>query len=128
MKRTITLTIACLLLGTVAVAADHQKKHGKGRDGASSATSISVSWSVHEIEMIREHYAPQYRALPPGLEKKYERTGQLPPGWQRKMKPLPPSLERECAPLPAGFRRGVIEAHAIIYDSRGTIFDVAVLF
>jgi hypothetical protein len=127
-RRTIALTVACLFLGTVALAADHQKKPRKEKDGASSVTSISVSWGVRDIEIIREHYAQQYRSLPPGLQKKYERTGQLPPGWQKKMKPLPPSVERECAPLPPGFRRGVIEAHAIIYDSRGTIFDVAALF
>jgi hypothetical protein len=115
-RRTIALTVACLFLGTVALAADHEKK------------AISVSWSAHDITILREHYAPQYRSLPPGLQKKYARTGKLPPGWQKKMKPLPPSVERECAPLPVGFRRGIIEAHAVIYDSRGTIFDVAVLF
>ena len=60
--------------------------------------------------------------------KRYARTGQLPPGWQKKVEPFPASLERECAPLPAGYRRGVIDAHAVIYDSRGTIIDVVVLF
>jgi hypothetical protein len=44
------------------------------------------------------------------------------------MQPLPATLERECAPLPAGYRRGVIDAHAVIYDSHGIIVDVAVLF
>jgi hypothetical protein len=87
-----------------------------------------VSWGTRDIEMIRRHYAPRYRNLPPGLQKKYARTGQLPPGWQKKIEPLPASLERECAPLPAGYRRGVIDAHAVIYNSRGTIIDVAVLF
>ncbi len=27
----------------------------------------------------------QQKALPPGLQKKYERTGELPPGWQKKL-------------------------------------------
>jgi len=136
-RRTIALTVAILFLGAAALGADRQGKSKKHKDGtqsvasgeaAGTAVAVSVSWGARDVEMIRSYYAPQYRNLPPGLQKKYERTGQLPPGWQKKMKPLPPSLERECAPLPAGFRRGVIEAHAIIYDSRGTIFDVAVLF
>ena len=55
-------------------------------------------------------------------------TGQLPPGWDKKIEPFPASLERECAPLPAGYRRGVIDAQAVIYNSRGTIIDVVVLF
>jgi hypothetical protein len=37
-------------------------------------------------------------------------------------------LERECEPLPAGYRRGVLDAHAVIYNSHGTIIDLAVLF
>jgi hypothetical protein len=44
------------------------------------------------------------------------------------MEPFPAELERNCAPLPAGYRRGVIDAHAVIYNSRGAIIDVAVLF
>jgi hypothetical protein len=136
-KRTIALTIAGLLLGAVVLHADHQgkpKKHkeathavASGRDGG-SAVAVSVSWGTRDIEIIRRHYAPRYRNLPPGLQKKYARTGQLPPGWQKKMEPFPPSLERECSPLPAGYRRGVVDAHAVIYDSRGIIIDVAVLF
>lgn len=41
---------------------------------------------------------------------------------------FPATLERECASLPAGYRRGVFDAHAVIYNSHGTIIDVAVLF
>jgi hypothetical protein len=132
------LTIAALFIGAVAVGADHQKKPKKDKHATQTVTSgghtdkttvaVSVSWGTRDVEIIRRHYAPQYRNLPPGLQKKYERTGQLPPGWQKKIKSFPPSLERECAPLPAGYRRGVIDAHAVIYNSRGTIIDVAVLF
>ena len=81
------------------------------------------------MRVIREHYAPRYRQLPPGVQKKYARTGQLPPGWQKKMEPMPPALEARMPPLPDGYRRGVIDGHAVIYSSRGgTIIDVAVLF
>jgi hypothetical protein len=128
-RRTIALTIATILLSAVALGADHQRKPKKAKDGGgNAAVAVSVSWGAHDIAIVRQHYAPQYRNLPPGLQKKYARTGQLPPGWQKKMQPLPATLERECAPLPAGYRRGVIDAHAVIYDSHGIIVDVAVLF
>jgi hypothetical protein len=126
-RRTLALTAAILFLGAVAVAADHQGKPKKHKDGT-DAVAVTVAWGAHDVEILRQYYAPQYRSLPPGLQKKYARTGQLPPGWQKKMKPLAPSVARECAPLPTGYRRGVIDAHAVIYDSRGTIIDVAVLF
>lgn len=138
MRRLIVVTIAGLLLGTAALAADQPGKAKKHKDrthaaesrgdGKGSAVAVSVSWGTRDIEIIRRHYAPRYRNLPPGLQKKYARTGQLPPGWKKKLEPFPALLERECAPLPAGYRRGVIDAHAVIYNSRGTIIDVAVLF
>ena len=138
MRRMIALTIVGLLFGTAVLRADHQGKSKKQKDGAQavkvvdkggdSTVAVTVSWGTRDVEIIRRHYAPQYRNLPPGLQKKYARTGQLPPGWQKKMSPFPASLERECAPLPAGYRRGVIDAHAVIYNSRGVIIDVAVLF
>ena len=79
--------------------------------------------------MIREYYAPRYRNLPPGLQKKLARTGQLPPGWQKKMEPFPVVVERDLVVLPAGYRRGVIDGHAVIYDSRTHVMvDVAVLY
>jgi hypothetical protein len=91
--------------------------------------STSVHFELDHVRVIRSHYAPRYRQLPPGLQKKNARTGQLPPGWQKKMEPLPVAIERELPPLPTGYRRGVIDGHAVIYSSRsGTIIDVAVLF
>ena len=132
MRRTILLTITSLLCAGVVLGADRQGK-GKGNkhhDEAAAAPTVqaSVSWGAHDIEVVRNYYAPKYRNLPPGLQKKYARTGQLPPGWQKKMEPLPVAVERECAPLPSGYKRGVIDGHAVIYTPRGTIIEVAVLF
>jgi hypothetical protein len=130
-------TIGVVLCSASAIA---DQKHGpkKHKDAKHAAVyreqpdvaraAVRISWTTHDVEVIRRHYGPTYRNLPPGLRKKYQRTGQLPPGWQKKMERLPASLERECAPLPAGYRRGVFDAHAVIYNSRGTIIDVAVLF
>ena len=132
MRRTILLTITALLFGGVVLSADRQGKGNKHQTGpaatASPAVAVSVSWGTRDVEVVRRYYAPKYRDLPPGLRKKYQRTGQLPPGWQKKMEPLAAAVERDCAPLPAGYKRGVIEGHAVIYTSRGTIVDVAVLF
>jgi hypothetical protein len=91
-------------------------------------TQIHVVFSTHDTVVIREHYAPQYRSLPPGLQKKYARTGKLPPGWQKKMTPMPVALERRLEPLPTGYHRGVFEGHAVIYRPGGLIVDATVLF
>ena len=88
-----------------------------------------VRFSVENVRVIREYYASRYRQLPPGLQKKYARTGQLPPGWEKRMEPMPVTIERNLPHLPDGYRRGVIDGHAVVYNSRaGTIIDVAVLF
>src|SRR5665213_2588551 len=46
------------------------------------------------------------RNLPPGLRKKYYRNGTLPPGWQKRFRPMPPVLIRELPPVPYGYQRG----------------------
>ena len=85
-------------------------------------------FSRHEIYVVREYYRPRYRALPPGLRKQYYRRGYLPPGWQRRIEPYPVYVEREVVVLPHGYRRGIIDGHAVVYNRRGLILDVAVLF
>jgi hypothetical protein len=132
-KRWLGMTMAGLLLGGTVLAADgHDKKKHKDRDAkpavATNVVAVHVAWGAHDVDIIRTHYRPRYKKLPPGLRKKYARTGQLPPGWQKKMEPFPVVLERRCAPLPAGYRRGVIDAHAVIYNASGVVVDVAVLF
>jgi hypothetical protein len=139
MKRLIAATLAALILGGAVLDAhkdDKKDKSKKGKDAKHAqveerqtrTVSVHVVWQAREVEVIRTHYAPRYKKLPKGLQKKYARTGQLPPGWQKKMEPFPADLERHYTPLPTGYRRGVIDAHAVIYNSRGGIIDVAVLF
>jgi len=94
-----------------------------------SRVAGSVRFSTGEQRVIREYYAPRYKSLPPGLQKKVARGGSLPPGWQKKMQPFPVEVERRLEPLPRGYSRGVIDGHAVIYSSRShTVIDVAVLF
>ena len=136
--RLLAAAIAALVLGSTSVIAEPKDASKKPKDGKHAAarhddaevtsTAVRVSWTRHDVEVIRHHYVPKYCNLPPGLRKKYQRTGKLPPGWQKKMQPFPARLERDCTPLPAGYRRGVLDAHAVIYNTGGTIIDVAVLF
>ena len=139
MKALSSLALAAMLIAAPAFAAD---QHGNGKhpqkkaknlvkdhDPAGVSGSVHIQFSTAEVRVIREHYSTRYRSLPPGLKKKYQRTGQLPPGWQKKMQPFPARLERELVVLPAGYGRGVIDGHAVIYNPRTqVIVDVAVLF
>ena len=134
MRPLICVTLASLLLGSATVSAE-QNQHSKRvkqkatHDRAFAQGEVRVVFSTGDVKLIREHYAPQYRQLPPGLYKKLVRTGTLPPGWQKKMQPFPLALARRLAPLPDGFHRGVINGQAVIYNSRTRVIgDVTVLF
>ncbi len=82
-----------------------------------------------DIRVIREYYEPRYRSLPPGLAKKYYRTGHLPPGWERKMEPVPVAVERRLVVLPPEYRRGYIDGSIIVYSPRTHVaIDVVSLF
>ena len=134
MKRVLSgLIITWLMAGTVV----HAQGRGSQKVAADAnhlsasvqLASAQITFSTHEAQLIRNYYAPQYRNLPPGLQKKLARTGQLPPGWQKKFDPFPAVVERQLVSLPAGYRRGVLDGHAVIFDDRThVILDVAALF
>ena len=103
---------------------EHGKKHAKHE-----ARAERCWFEERDARVIREYYAPQYRRLPPGLAKKFYRTGHLPPGWQKKMRPLPVVVERQLVVLPPEYRRGVIDGYAVVYDPRPqVVIDVVALF
>jgi len=105
-------------------AAKHAKVVDHGRSNAEA-----IRFSTGEAGAIREQYGKQFKALPPGLQKKLARGGQLPPGWQNRMQPFPIALERRLGTLPADYGRGVIDGNAVIYHLRSrTLIDVTVLF
>ena len=119
---------AALLASGVVVSGQGQGQKGRV-DGSHLTGSVNITFSTQDARVIREYYAPRYRALPPGLQKKLVRTGQLPPGWQKKFEPFPADIERRLVVLPAGYRRGVVDGHAVIFDDRThVLLDVAVLF
>jgi hypothetical protein len=132
MKRTVTAAIVLVFLagsGLIAGGQGKGKKHADTRNDANGRVDVHVAFGSTDLVVLREHYAPRYRNLPPGLQKKVARGGQLPPGWQKKFEPFPIEVERRLTPLPSVYRRGVIDGHAVIFDPRtNVIVDLAVLF
>lgn len=101
---------------------DHARDHDGERPG-------NCYFQPRDVQIIREYYEPRHQSLPPGLEKKYRRTGQLPPGWQKKMQPLPVEVERRLVVLPAGYRRGYIDGTVVVYAPHTqVIIDVVKIF
>jgi hypothetical protein len=130
---TCVLVAGGVLWGT-AVQAEPQ---GRGRaqsevraaDGSGFSGKVEVLFSSGDIRLIRSHYGPRYRGLNRGMQKKLVRTGQLPPGWQKKMEPFPLALERQLSTLPPGYARGVIDGHAVIYKpGAAVVIDATILF
>jgi hypothetical protein len=107
----------------------HDKHYATADLHSGTDVSVHISFSPREVCLIREYYAPRYRSLPPGLQKKYRRTGQLPQGWQKKFEPFPLVVERELVALPYGYRRGVIDGHAVVFNpDTQVVIDVAAIF
>jgi len=123
------LGVALIVLASAAAATadpkhwhDGDNKHGKHDEG-------SCYFRHEDVRVIREYYEPVYRPLPPGLAKKYYRTGHLPPGWQKKMQPLPVVVEHELEPLPPGYRRGYIDGSVVVYSPQTQVMvDVVAVF
>jgi hypothetical protein len=137
MNRLLFATLSSLLVMSVPAVTPAEgkpgQKHRKHQEAGVAAPDADavphVRFSRREVQVIREYYAPKYRSLPPGLQKKLRRTGQLPPGWQQKFEPFPLEIERHLVVLPGGYRRGVIDGHAVVFDPfTQVIVDVASLF
>jgi hypothetical protein len=140
MKRSIPMILAFVLLGTPAVASNkhwhEDKKHAHKHAAYDDDDDRDVDhrggrcyFGPADVRVIREYYVPRYQSLPPGLQKKYRRTGQLPPGWQKKLQPLPIEVERRLIVLPPQYRRGVMDGYAVIYEPRTqVIIDVVPVF
>ncbi len=102
--------------------------HGQGKGHANKGRGDEEK-AEHRAFVIREYYTPQYRTLPPGLQKKLYRTGRLPTGWEKKLQPLPPGVEQRLVVLPDGYRRGYIDGYSVVYDPRThAVIDCARVF
>jgi len=129
MKPLICVMLAGVLLGgaTIGAGAAEAKgrKHWKHRhhDDCDHARYVSD----REVYLVREYYRPHHRYEPRRVYEYYP-SGYLPRGWHRRMRPYPVYIERDLVVLPRGYRRGLIDGHAVVYNSRGMVIDVAVLF
>ncbi|MBI3491626.1 MAG: hypothetical protein HY047_07600 [Acidobacteria bacterium] len=141
MTRFISLALSAWLLTGAAEAAekDHwhddekhlakHAKHGEDDDRDFDHRADDCYFRPADVQVIGEYYAPRYRKLPPGLQRKLYRTGQLPPGWERRVEPLPVVVERRLVPLPREYRRGVVDGYVVVYNPRAqVVVDVVALF
>ena len=127
--KSLILSVAAMLITSIVVVNAERQAHKGHASGSQFSGSVHIVFSTNDVHVIREYYGPRYRALPPGLQKKYARTGQLPPGWQKKLQPFDPEVERHLVALPAGYRRGIVDGRAVIMDDRThVVVDMAVVF
>jgi hypothetical protein len=136
------MVLAGVVLGSATAGADegrrgnHRRGHDKDRyerryddrDHHRDDNPRRGYVSVREVHVIREYYRPRYRRIPPGHAKRYYRNTYLPHGWHRHVEPIPVYVERELVVLPHGYRRGIIDGHVVVFNQRGLIIDVGVLF
>ena len=138
MRLTFGVLAVSLVVATPALAdhwhdnGKHWNKHWRDRDDDDRRVDHDAAdcyFQPHDVRIIREYYEPRYRRLPPGLAKKYERTGHLPPGWEKKMAPLPVVVERQLVVLPPGYQRGYMDGSVLVYSPlTHVIVDVVGLF
>jgi hypothetical protein len=112
---------------------DHWKKHahneGDEEDRHFDHSAGGCYFQPHEMRVISGYYAPRFRNLPPGLQKKLYRGGHLPPGWEGRVEPIPVIVDRQLAPVPVGYRRGYIDGYALVYNSHTrVVIDVFAVF
>jgi hypothetical protein len=102
---------------------DHDKKHGRGHDDddddgrGHGRDRRDRYFRQEDFAYLRQYYSGP-RDLPRGLRKKYYRTGQLPPGWQKRLRPFPPVLIQRLPPPPPDCDRGYVDGYAVVYDRR----------
>src|SRR5216684_2878411 len=99
----------------------HHKQEGDDDEGHGKKKG-KHEFGPHDRELISSYYAGENSNLPPGLAK---RGGNLPPGLEKQVQPCPVELERQLPPLEAGYSRGIIGAHVVIYNrSTSVIVDI----
>ena len=92
----IALLGGCSLSTICLLAKDHDNGQGKGKKNKHNQDDDDQGGDQDSRYFRRDDYGAVQRyyngprGLPPGLRKKYYRTGKLPPGWQKKIRPFPP--------------------------------------
>jgi hypothetical protein len=105
----------------------HGNKHGRGdeEDEHEHGNGHRGGYFRQEDAVYLRQYYGGPVDLPPGLRKKYYRTGKLPPGWEKRFRPFPPAMIQRLPPPPAYCDRGYVDGYAVVYDRRTrVILDV----
>lgn len=114
--------------------------HGHGDDHNGHGYEHGHGYEKHEQKHVRHaaHYFRQQdygylrshydgpRNLPPGLRKKYYRTQALPPGWERRWRPMPVVVVQQLPPVPVYYERGYIDGYAVVIDRRTRVIVDAI--
>lgn len=131
MRPLLTVMIASVLLGGT-VLADRAEAGDRWKHDKHGRTVVVYEsrpyFRPHDVVVIRDYYRPYYRPLPAGVARAYYRGGYLPIGWERRIRPVPVYLEPNLVVVPSGYHRGIIDGRAVVYNDRGFILDLAVLF
>jgi hypothetical protein len=126
---TLGIAVLCVSGGESAPAQGQGRGRGQSSQPAAPATvTVVVQFGAHDRDLIAAYFAQpasglppglakRHDGLPPGLEKQLQRNGTLPPGLQKRLQRFPTALDRQLTPLPAGYVRGVIGSHIVIYKS-----------
>ena len=117
-KPLLSMTAITLVLGissSYAMFKGPKNYQGNSQNQANVAAKAERGGIFHddEIRIIREYYhehdyGGKQKQLPKGLKKKYERTGELPPGWEMKLQRgevLSEDVYRYGRPLPYDLRQ-----------------------
>ena len=111
---------------------DHEKKHWKHHDFDDDDRDHHRRYGDscfrdEHLRIIGDYY--HRRDLPPGLQKKFYRTGQLPPGWAKRVCPFPYEVEQRLPPVCGGCARGYVDGYAVVYQPRsGLVIDFHAVF
>ena len=102
---------------------------GRSVENCRLQIGLCCFFQAADVYVVSGYYAPRYHPLPPGLKKKFYRTGHLQDGWEKKMETLPPDVERQLVPIPRDYRRGLLDGYFILYYPRtGAVLDSVALF
>jgi hypothetical protein len=107
---------------------DHDGRRDRDRRDYVRDVRRDHYFGSRDVVVIRNYYRPYYRPLPRNTRYVYARSGYMPYGWAKRIQPIPVYVERTLPPVPYGYRRGLIDGYAVVYNPSGFILDVALLF
>lgn len=144
-KPLLSITAVTLTLG---ISSSYAMDKGPKKDQEKAAVAAKMErggvFHNDEIRIIREYYhdhdyGGKQKPLPKGLKKKYERTGELPPGWEMKLqrgevlsedvyrygRPLPYDLRQRLPVGPVGSKIIEVEGKIIrVMENTREIIDI----